>query len=1171
MKIEKCSIRKLVLFSLCVVACLLALLFHAPVSMVSALSDSYDNEGIKSKEGEITYTTKMTTATTDITYGTVGYIIRFDAKEGVPIGNASEPQYGSDDYAIVYYTSEGVSCKSKENANGFTYSVYTFTQEALTKAVKKAGKKFQKRWNEMINNGGDTIYLNGIFTTYHGGVCTGKRFYRHHDSGSLKGIYEAEGWADPSRFNQYYDIKVEYEPGTYPVTVKYMTEDGATIKNDFVGNYEVNTRIFSGEKKNEEQYDMPQETMDYNKDTYSLYESYYMYVDDPEDEDKQYSLLNVDDGAKLEKVMDPVDASDHKSGIKVQNGGLVIVFKYRICEYPVTIKYLTDKNELIKEFKVGSFKTGTRIKSGTQYDKPQESLTYKKHEYSIFESFYMFEDESKNKEVKHSLVSTDKGDKIEKILSPVDDSDKKEGIKVRNSGLIIVFRYKFGDYPVTVKYMTDENDLIQEFALGKFFQGDVIKSGTNYTVPHEKLSYNGKNYELYRSYYNYIDKGSKVYSNKKLSEGATLNQVQHPKDESGKSGIVVDNGGLVIIFKYKPGKEIVIKDIEFDEVEPDSISKKFPKITPKGNLRSDSFGNEIFDVDKGIPTSVSLYANITDVPGYVISYKFKKVAGKKKVTTTVKRKYTIKWDKFKEDEEGKLIPDGQGSEESTKSVNVSYEVPYGYWIVDYVSVYKIDTGQVFNQCMVDGKVVLALNEPIVVPNFDATLYGGTSNHVFLPNSYKTSYTMDAVEQFGTEDNHEIIFDDDKVFENYAKGKVSYVNVKNDKLTVDGKTIMSDSIVKTEGKTPNTSVIPKNGELLTGKKLYKYNIKIPAEKANGRYMTKGKVQYVKSQNLGKTHELTQPEEFEINDVNVHTPVVCDIKISDRKDFNQMITPDKSKVSLVLALDFKVSLPTKGTHNDYPGYRTRDYEKYTSARQVKFPFGVYRGKTYYEPNTWIDINSDITEFYLPPWVDEGQYEIKSRAISINASANSKIGNTETRLNSKPENYVATDTIKVQVTGRLYNLRLYDISSYPLWQKVFRVSEDSYKRNGFTYRVGMYNLNGEKRLNDNTNTFPLVNGSHPYYVSAGVVKKGYFVRFYLDTIGNMYGLDDYVHIKPNFYFVPYDGSSFTKVDLYYNETFNGKRNYMVKVGSELDKQNVKFARIGNYIWVTKLLQLI
>ena len=139
-----------------------------------------------------------------------------------------------------------------------------------------------------------------------------------------------------------------------------------------------------------------------------------------------------------------------------------------------------------------------------------------------------------------------------------------------------------------------------------------------------------------------------------------------------------------------------------------------------------------------------------------------------------------------------------------------------------------------------------------------------------------------------------------------------------------------------------------------------------EKANGRYMTKGKVQYVKSQNLGKTHELTQPEEFEINDVNVHTPVVCDIKISDRKDFNQMISPDKSKVSLVLALDFKVSLPTKGTHNDYPGYRTRDYEKYTSARQVKFPFGVYRGKTYYEPNTWIDINSDITEFYLPPWV-------------------------------------------------------------------------------------------------------------------------------------------------------------------------------------------------------------
>jgi hypothetical protein len=259
---------------------------------------------------------------------------------------------------------------------------------------------------------------------------------------------------------------------------------------------------------------------------------------------------------------------------------------------------------------------------------------------------------------------------------------------------------------------------------------------------------------------------------------------------------------------------------------------------------------------------------------------------------------------------------------------------------------------------------------------------------------------------------------------------------------------------------------------------------------------------------------------------------------------------------------VKLPTEGNHRDILGYGYNDYAKYIASRQVKFPFDVYKGSsesgTYIKKNTWTSI-STTTQFYLPTWVDEGQYTISFRSTAINSASNNGSSQTETMANLDLTNYVATDTVKVEVSGRIYGLNLYDISDYPVWQNVFR-KINSLSPTGFKYTVGTNDENGISNGQNSKYTLSLVNGSHPEYRNSGVIKTGYVTRFSLQTVGNMYGENDYIRIEPTFYYVDSNGNNRQEVDIYYSETFNGKKNIMVKMGSDLDLENKKSLITGD-----------
>jgi hypothetical protein len=189
------------------------------------------------------------------------------------------------------------------------------------------------------------------------------------------------------------------------------------------------------------------------------------------------------------------------------------------------------------------------------------------------------------------------------------------------------------------------------------------------------------------------------------------------------------------------------------------------------------------------------------------------------------------------------------------------------------------------------------------------------------------------------------------------------------------------------------------------------------------------------------------------------------------------------------------------------------------------------------------------------------------------------------------VATDSVRVQVSGRIYGLTLYDVTDYPTWETVFRATEGSavLKMNAgypsgvtkdkfntgysYNYTVGTSNQYGIATGRIDKYTLPLVNGSHPKFTNVGVLKTGYAVKFKLTTTGNAFSSGDSVVIRPKFYYVDDQGKNRQEVDIYYTENFKGKSHNLVKMGSALDLTNIKNYECGEqYFGIPKAeLQMI
>lgn len=755
--------------------------------------------------------------------------------------------------------------------------------------------------------------------------------------------------------------------------------------------------------------------------------------------------------------------------------------------------------------------------------------------------------------------------------------------------------YKYGDEIVWIRELADKN----------------INDSVSWDES-ETPKYNGKNY-----------KAVGYYTRSKLTKEIIDTRTSPPVDVAD---IVTNNakvplGGLVICIEYEELKGPLpnepaeptptLPPVPKPTVPPidipagGSASKPLDTMLTDGAVRADIRGNERFNVLQGIATTESLYTQVRGTE-YNIGYNFIKKVVIVNYPISVTKTFHLSWTDAKD--KTKIMKDDVDIVQT-----ISVKRACAYWMIANFDYYTIDKATVYNAALPGGVSTMYPDGDYYSPPSLSLHQSNDSSYHIIPPSQAQNGIILATESLSSSNGAKpTVPAQDFTFE--ANSMCEEIKVRNDYLSFNGAVIMDNNLyVKETPNLVNLGVLDAKADMSGINTLYKPNQIIKATLLNGVYQSTGTLTYRNHASaVSSSGSKFDTPIFGLNSVTIHTPVICDASIttenpatgiSSNDRYVQALKTDSNCLQLVLdpddnLSDFTVDINNYGRHLGMAGYFTRDFawclrdpsvsylaEKNNIYRnEVRFPFDVfYRNPSgvdeFIPKNTWMRFGHSTPTFYLPMWVNEGIYTVDFRTIAVNGvNTDDQLSKTQTYANTDRSNYVATDTVKVQVSGRLYGLTIYDVTDYPTWETVFRKAEGSsiLKLNeGFTsgvtkdkfneaysydYTVGTADQYGIITERLKKYTLPIVNGSHPKYSNIGIMKTGYAVKFKVNTTGNAYSSGDSVAIKPTFYYVDKDGKNRREVDIYYTENFNGKSNRFVKMGSSLDYTNVKTYRCGN-----------
>ncbi|MCM3130602.1 MULTISPECIES: DUF5704 domain-containing protein [unclassified Paenibacillus] len=586
------------------------------------------------------------------------------------------------------------------------------------------------------------------------------------------------------------------------------------------------------------------------------------------------------------------------------------------------------------------------------------------------------------------------------------------------------------------------------------------------------------------------------------------------------------------------------------QVSTTSMSDMNPNTN--GVIRADSRGSEKFDVLQGIPTSESLYTNAF-ADNYLFKHVWAKMSGTITYECNVDVTYALEWTVPGEEvcppegEEGECTPGPPEPKTDTadKPYSFTFTRNYSYWQINNLEVYEISRADMSNDALPSGKVTMnpsGYTSPSLVSQHDPSV----ESHVTPGKGASISYTPPVLK--GGLNSPPEVPDDTELLKGMAEGDTPEAKVKNDKVVFNGSTIMNDAEATKDGPTPSNIPSPST---IGQNVLYKPNNMISSTFLNrSNIPSSGRIYYNLLPGNVNGGSNTDFAISGINSVTVHTPTVVYANASDDAAHNQKTIPNYSRRAFILDRPFTVSIPTSGQHRNIPGYGNRDYAKYIKLKQVRFEFDVYSAdrNSFYPANTWIEIpvTQIETTFYLPKWVDEGNYTVYYRSFAEN-SPNTGF-TTEQDANLNLANHVATDTVPVEVIGRIYDFKITDIAD-PNWETVFRTGKGSSIPKGTSYSVGPYGIDAAPNGSVFPYQLPIRRGSHPLanYKSVAV-KSGYHFKFEMKTKGNLFGDKDAVRITPKFYFQdnnPLTPANRVEVDLYYHS----QNQKFIKIGSTED----------------------
>lgn len=848
--------------------------------------------------------------------------------------------------------------------------------------------------------------------------------------------------------------------------------------------------------------------------------------------------------------------------------GMVLILKkdffdLEIEYYDTVNKKVVGTDETTRNYEVGqtlSIKPTSYTKVGEKYQVTYNGVIYNLAGNSIL-SYDGLEETTEYDTFTPTIIMTTGADSILRI--PVEPAETECKVKIQ--------------------YVNESGKVIKDNIEGGGFNNGEAYSYESY----EEMPYiNSRPYE-------YTNKWSCSYTNK---SGQTKD-----KKGTGSPGFTISDAKadstllLKLIYKEKDDEEIVQEDF-IEHFEPAAT----------GVIKADNRGSEKFDVTAGIPTTESLYTNVL-ASEYLIRSNFNIIMGVKNLPIKVTKEYILQWYKTiprTAEEIRNGVPPTKILMETSKIVTkvVNVKRTYKYTEISKIEYYKINKAVLNNGALPDSVSTL-IPQGYSVPSLNYQHYVGENEHIIYPVQVEEGIDL-GVEVIPPKGNGRGSIPNDN-FTALADSLTDPIQVRNDYMEFESNVVLDNGYVDEAAPELNKSGVRKP-EIINKNVLYDDNLTIEATKNNGMYSSSGRITYEKV--VGFQSSMSDSVNYSVNGLNkviIHTPVYCDAAlVNDNNQYVQLLEPDLTCVPIVLdedgiSSDFIVDISNTGFHSFMKGYKERDYSINTKKNasyiaksngilrnEVKFPFDVFIdiGSDKNTDNdelifadTWYTVGLNKYRFYVPGYVKEGIYTVDFRTVAVNGT--NKLSAVQSIANSSRSYYVATDTVKVQISGKIYGLTLYDIHDYPKWKDIFRVyrstklkinemphatdgtiiGRDYDKKYLYYYTVGTNDQYGLSTGRSETFTIPLIEGSHPREINQGVQKAGYTWRFTLDTFGSVM-LDDtsYVTITPRFYYVDTTGKNREEVDLYYDEKINGKEKTVVKVGGKTDLTNRKKKKV-------------
>ena len=601
-----------------------------------------------------------------------------------------------------------------------------------------------------------------------------------------------------------------------------------------------------------------------------------------------------------------------------------------------------------------------------------------------------------------------------------------------------------------------------------------------------------------------------------------------------------------------------------------------------------------YDALIAIPTNEEL-KGIIKAKEYLINEKINQKEETIKYTVEVKKTYNYKiWDEkdkkiYKKDEEGNYLLDEEGRkiidhyeggyDNKNKTITNTYEIKRTatYHKIDNFEPYKIKNITIENELLNNNKITITPDNY----NVEIEIEKYNTNIVQIPEAVEKIELE--TENIGT-NKPPTETEVKEEFRTYAEKAIGEITIKNDKLKINGQTILDD--------TPTLKTAPIPNEIAESKikEIKSINQLIKKEEENKEYTSTGKITYtlISDKTINQINNEEIEKEIEINTVKIHTPIVTNLLLKAKDEYNQEKEAKEDERIMILGMEGTIRYDTTLKHSDKKGYGEKNYDKYIQKKEIKFPFDIYYDTTkkdnnkFYKKNTWITVTKKDTNIYIPTWIDEGEYKIESKTTAINST---ETLNKETETsNQEPTEYIVTDKMEVKIIGRLYGLRITDISDYPTWEEVFREKEGSYThKEGIYYPVGHNDENGEKNRNNPKYLLPIIPGSHPIYSNVGNIKTGYNIKYEITTIGN-YTKDDKIKITPTFKYVDEKGKTNKEINLWSlveikdknylinlnnieNEEIENELKYIIEVGDPYrDITEKEYEDVANTLGITK-----